>query len=117
MFFTKKPSGTRIFEGIDYPMPDFKIVATHVRAGKNRKSYFLDDGTRLKSIVEKWRFEPGGSVGRCGYDYQMVLTNGDLEIPVSICFLCKILIFNHKEVYKASKSQIQTLLEEDFRVL
>lgn len=82
MFFTKKPSGTRIFVGIDYPMPDFKSWR-RMSGQASRKSYILDDGTKLKSIVEKWRFEPGGSVGRCGYDYQIVLTNGGLWNP---CF-------------------------------
>lgn len=112
--FPKKPGGTKIFEIAGTPMPDFKIIATHVRVNKKGKNYFLDDGNKLKSIVEKWRFEPGGSVGRCGYDYQMVLTNGNTEIPVSICFLCNTLILNHIGVYRISKRQILALLEEDF---
>ena len=98
-------------------MPNFQIVATHVRHGHPPKNYILDDGNKLETIVEKWQFQPGGEVGRCGYDYQMVFTNGELNIPVSICFLCNILIVNHLQVYKISKKHILTLLKEDFRPL
>lgn len=117
LLFGKTPSGAKIFEGMDTLMPNFKITATHVRAGKNGKSYLLDDGGKLASIVEQWRFEPGDSVGRCGYDYQIVFTNGASSIPISICFLCNILIFNGVQVYKTSERQIKTLLEADFTPL
>ncbi len=117
-FILGKPQDNiKIFEGVGAPMSNFQIVATNVRAGHLPKNYILDDGNKLETIMEKWQFKPGGEVGRCGYDYQIVLTNGDLHIPVSICFLCKILIVNHLQVYKISKKQILSLLEEDFRPL
>lgn len=113
--FDKADHRIKIFDGMDTPMPNFKMVATHVRAGQAHKHYLLDDGSKLKSIVEKWQFQPGGSLLRCGYDYQIVFTNGDVNIPISICFLCKSLVFNHSEVFKVSKNQILALLEADFR--
>ncbi len=113
--FGKADHRIKIFEGMDTPMPNFKMVATHVRQGQTPKNYILDDGSKLKSIVEKWRFQPGGELLRCGYDYQIVVTNGDAIIPISICFLCKSLVFNYSEVFITSKTQILALLEEDFR--
>ena len=117
-FLAGKPrQHIKIFESVGAPMPNFQIVATNVRAGQAPQNYIFDDGDKLEAIVEKWQFKPGGAVGRCGYDYQLVLTNGDLSLPVSICFLCKILIVNHLHVYKISKKHILGLLEEDFRPL
>lgn len=115
--FGKPKNVVKIFEGLETPMPNFQIVATNVRPGQTPRNYILNDGNLLTSVVEKWRFEPGGEVGRCGYDYQITLINGDLSIPIAICFLCKILIFNHSEVYRISKKQIMTLLEADFKSL
>ena len=115
--FGKPKNVVKIFEGLDSPMPNFQIVATNVRPGQVPRNYILNDGNQLALVVEKWQFEPGGEVGRCGYDYQIVFINGDLSIPISICFLCKILIFNHSEVYSISKKQIMALLEADFKSL
>jgi hypothetical protein len=112
--FNKVEDRINIFEGMDRPMPNFKMVATNVRIGQAPKNYVLEDGSKLKSIVEKWRFQRGGSLLRCGYDYQIVFINGDAKIPVSICFLCQSLVFNQSQVFKISKKQIMTLLEEDF---
>lgn len=116
-WFGKSVSSIKIFEGLDTPMPNFNILATRVRVGMPPQSYLLDDGDKLKSIVEKWRFKPGASVGRCGYDYKMVFTNGDTIVPIAICFLCKTLVFNHTQVFVVSKKKILALLEEDFRTL
>lgn len=115
--FSPSNNGVKIFEGVGAPMPNFRIVATKVRAGQIPKNYVLDDGHQLNAIVDKWRFEPGGTVGRCGYDYQIVLTNGDLNFIIDVCFLCNILIVNHSQVFRTSKRQIKSLLEADFRLL
>jgi hypothetical protein len=122
MNFLKSWFGTtrhrvKIFEGMDTPMPNFNIVATHVRAGMAPQNYLLDDGEKLKSIVEKWRFKPGTSIGRCGYDYQILFTNGDTSITMDVCFLCKTLVFNHSQVFVLSKRKFLALLEEDFKLL
>lgn len=116
-FFSKTTDGKKIFEEVGHPQPNFKIVATHLRQGKTRKSYILDDADKLPVLVEKWRFEPGGSIGRCGYDYHILLTNGELTIPISVCFRCNTLVFNNLEKYKISKKQIMALLHEDFKHL
>ncbi|MDO8971014.1 MAG: hypothetical protein Q7U74_10030 [Saprospiraceae bacterium] len=110
-------NGVKIFEGMDTPMPNFKITATCVRAGKTPKIYVLDDGNKLNSVVDKWQFEPGGILLRCGYDYQIEFVNGQVNILISVCFACNALVFNHMQVYKTSKRQIIDLLEEDFRLL
>ncbi len=109
----------KIFAGMDVPSPDFKIVANHVRVGKTPRNYLLDDPEKLKSVVEKWQFrpKPAGNLNRCGYDYQIIFTNGDASITVSICFLCNTLIVNHSETYKVSKSEIEALLSEDFELI
>ncbi|HNL38211.1 MAG TPA: hypothetical protein PKH43_03740 [Saprospiraceae bacterium] len=107
----------KIFEGVGAPQSNFRVVATNVRPGQPPKNYVLDDGEKLAAIVDKWRFEPGGVLSRCGYDYQIVLTNGELSIPVSVCFLCNTLIVNHSRIFKTSRKQIRALLEADFRPL
>ncbi len=109
--------GVKIFKGMEAPLPNFKIVAKHVRVGQVPKNFVLDDGSKLKSVVEKWQFEPGGTLLRCGYDYQIEFTNGEVTIPISICFACNSLVFNHSQVFKTSKRQILQLLEEDFKTL
>ncbi|MBL7826944.1 MAG: hypothetical protein JNJ57_09965 [Saprospiraceae bacterium] len=116
LFGNETPS-TKIFEAVGAPMPNFKIEATHVRFGKRSQHYILDDGSKLASVIEKWQFKPGDVVGRCGYDYQMVLTNGELVMHVSICFICKTLIVNHTDVYRISKKRIMDLMEEDFKAV
>lgn len=98
-------------------MPNFSIVATRVRAGQTPHIYVLDDGSKLLSIVEKWRFEPGGTLLRCGYDYQVECINGEIRIPVSVCFACNSLVLHHTQVFKTSKKQFMDLLEADFRLL
>lgn len=115
--FEKPEVDVKIFAGAGPPMPNFQILATHVRHGQTPQNFILDGGSKLESIIEKWRFRPGGEVGRCGYDYQIMFTNGDLNISISICFFCKILIVNHLQVYKISKRQILNLLKTDFRPL
>lgn len=115
--FEKPEVDVKIFAGAGPPMPNFQILATHVRQGQTPQNFILDDGSKLESIIEKWQFRPGSGVGRCGYDYQIVFTNGDLNIPISICFLCQTLIVNHSQVYKISKRQILNLLKTDFRPL
>ncbi|NUN99440.1 MAG: hypothetical protein HUU01_02355 [Saprospiraceae bacterium] len=113
--FGKADKRIKIFEGMgNTPQPNFRMVATHVREGLQRPNYRLDDGSKWGSIVQKWQFKQGGALLRCGYDYQIVFTNGDVNIPISICFMCKSLVFNHKTVYKTSKRQILALLKEDF---
>lgn len=114
--FGKTPGGKKIFEDTGAAEPNFKIVATHIRPGKNPKNYMLEDAGKLKSIVEKWRFEPGDTLGRCGYDYHIVFRNGAVNIPISICFLCNTMVFNGLENYKTSEKQIMTLLKEDFNL-
>ena len=99
------------------PQPNFKIVATNIRADKNPKNYILEDASKLESIIEKWRFAPGDAVGRCGYDYHIVFTNGAVNVPISVCFLCNTLVFNNLENYKASKKQIMALLRKDFKLI
>lgn len=115
--FGKAETRIKIFEGMGTPMPNFKVVATNVRGGQAPKNYILDDGSKLESVVEKWQFEPGGSLLRCGYDYQIVFTNGDMNIPIAVCFLCNSLVFDHSQVFRASKKQILRLLEEDFKIM
>ncbi|MBL7804206.1 MAG: hypothetical protein JNL02_10760 [Saprospiraceae bacterium] len=115
--FGPSRDSVKIFEGVGAPMPNFCIVATNVREGQPPENYVLDEGEKLVAVVDKWRFEPGGVLGRCGYDYQIVLTNGEMTIPVSVCFLCNILIVNHSMKFKTSRKQIRALLEADFRPL
>lgn len=115
--FSPSKSGVKIFEGVGAPMPNFRIVATNVRTGQVPQNYVLDEGDQLAAIVDKWRFEPGEGLGRCGYDYQIVLTNGDQTITVAVCFLCNTLVFNGSQVFRASKRQIKALLEANFRPL
>jgi len=55
----------KIFADVGPPMPNFQIVATNVRHGHAPENFILDDGSKLASIIEKWRFQPGGEVGRC----------------------------------------------------
>lgn len=107
----------KIFEGMDTPMPNFSMVATHVRMGKTRPNYILTDGNKLKSIVEKWQFKPGDPISRCGHDYKIIFTNGDATILIYICFVCNALILNGKETYKISERAIKSLLKEDFSPL
>lgn len=111
-------NGVRILEGVSSPQPNFKIIATHVRHGAQPRHYLLQDGSKIKTLIEKWRFEPKPDpLSRCGYDYLIVVTNGDVTIPISVCFVCNTLIFNHKEKYRISKKQIMALLAEDFQAL
>ncbi|MBD2700846.1 hypothetical protein IC229_09365 [Spirosoma sp. BT702] len=112
-----KTASKKIFENMGIPQPNFKIVATQIRKGKNPENYVLADASKLLLVVEKWRFEPGGPVGRCGYDYHIVFTNGEVNIPISVCFLCNTLVFNNYENYKATKKQIMALLREDFELI
>lgn len=113
----KPANGKKIFGGTGLPAPDFKIVATHVRSPEKPRNYVLDDPEKMPAVVEKWRFEPKpeGNLSRCGYDYQIVFTNGGANIPVSICFLCNTLILNHSEMYKISRRHIESLLRQDFK--
>ncbi|MEQ1744206.1 MAG: hypothetical protein ABMA02_02190 [Saprospiraceae bacterium] len=113
--FGEAKNRIKIFEGMDTPMPNFKIVAQRVRVGKTPKTYILDDDSKLKSIVEKWQFEPGGQIERCGYDYKILFTNGEVEIPINICFFCKTMSCNQKN-YKISRWQIMRLLCQDFKL-
>jgi hypothetical protein len=115
--FGKTSDSKKIFEKAGVAQPNFKIVATHIREGKNPKNYLLDEGDKLPLIVEKWRFEPKDSIGRCGYDYNIFFTNGEINIPISVCFLCNTLIFNNSKNYKISKKKIMTLLREDFKLI
>lgn len=98
-------------------MPNFQIVATDVRVGRTPQHYMLDDGEKLAAVVAKWRFEPGGAVGRCGYDYQIVFRNGDLETSIATCFGCNIVIVDGTQKFTASRGQVKALLEADFRRL
>lgn len=115
--FAHPAQGKKILEDIGPAEPNFKIVANHVRAGKSPKNYVLEDAGKLPTIIEKWAFEPGEVVGRCGYDYQIIITNGERTIPISVCFLCNTLVFNHLENYKVSKKQMMNLLIEDFKLI
>lgn len=111
-------SGRRVFEGLAPAKENFRIVATHVRHGQEANDYVLKDGSKLESIVDKWRFEPKSDpLSRCGYDYQVVVTNGDVSITVSICFVCKTLVLNGKEKYAITKKRILTLFSDDFEPL
>jgi hypothetical protein len=114
--FGDNPVGVKFFEGIGAPMPNFSIVATQVRAGvKQPKNYLLTDAKKLDTIKENWRFEPSFEpISRCGYDYNIVLTNGEQVFTVDVCFLCNTLVVNHLQAFKTSKRQIQNLLESDF---
>ena len=82
--FRRTAGGKKIFEEVGNPQPNFKIVATHIRTGKSPKNYMLDDAVKLPLVVEKWRFEPGHAVGRCGYDYHILFTNGEKIIPILV---------------------------------
>ncbi|HLP93170.1 MAG TPA: hypothetical protein VK168_03995 [Saprospiraceae bacterium] len=104
----------RIFDSLEAPEPNFSIVVRHVRQGKKSRNYLLSDADKFPGIVEKWCFPPGDAVGRCGYDYQLVLTNGEQVITADICFSCKTLVFQHRHVYAISPGEIMRLLEEDF---
>lgn len=107
----------RIFEGLGPARANFTITATNVRHGERQPRHFvLADGAKWKSVIDKWRFEPKKEpLSRCGYDYMVVVTNGDTVTPVSICFVCNTLIFNHQDMYASSRKQIMALLGEDFR--
>ncbi len=120
--FDKTAGGKKIFEKAGIPQPNFKIIATHIRQGKNPENYVLDNAAKLPSIIEKWQFEPKGVLGRCGYDYHILFMNGKFNISVSVCFLCNTLVVNDPEKhttsnYITSKKQIMALLREDFRLL
>jgi hypothetical protein len=118
VFSTDRESGTKILEGLGAAQENFKIVATNVRQGQPANNYILQDGPKLQSIVEKWRFEPKQDpLSRCGYDYQVVVANGDVTVNMSICFLCKTLVVDHKDKYAVTKKQILNLFSEDFEVL
>lgn len=115
--FGKTAGGKKIFEKAGIPQPNFKIVATHIREGKYLENYMLDEADKLTLIVEKWRFKPNDVIGRCGYDYHILFTNGEITIPIFVCFLCNTLVFNNVEKYKTSKKQIMALLKEDFKLI
>ena len=115
--FRRTAGGKKIFEEVGNPQPNFKIVATHIRTGKSPKNYMLDDAVKLPLVVEKWRFEPGHAVGRCGYDYHILFTNGEKIIPILVCFACNTLVFNGKDNYKTSRKQIMSLLRQDFKLI
>ncbi|HAD11832.1 MAG TPA: hypothetical protein DCF33_05265 [Saprospirales bacterium] len=104
----------RIFDSLEAPEPNFSIMVRHVRQGKKARNYQLADAGKFPGIVEKWCFTPGDTVGRCGYDFQLVLTNGEQVITADICFSCKTLVFQHRHVYAISPGEIRRLLEEDF---
>lgn len=113
-----KQDRVKIFEGMDTPMPNFSMVATHVREGKKRPNYLLTDGEKLKSVVEKWEFKPSSDpISRCGHDYKIIFTNGDKTTLIYICFICNTLIIDGEETYKISKHVIKSLLKEDFTPL
>lgn len=63
--FEKPAVDVKIFADAGPPMPNFQIVATNVRQAHPPENFILDDGSKLASIIEKWRFQPGGEVGRC----------------------------------------------------
>ncbi|GAB3954545.1 hypothetical protein GCM10028805_40170 [Spirosoma harenae] len=115
--FCKTAGSKKIFENVGVAQSNFKIVATRVREGKRPENYMLDDPDKLPLLVEKWRFEPGDKVGRCGYDYQILFTNGEVFIPISVCFVCNALVINGTDNYRTSKGQIMALLREDFTLM
>lgn len=118
LFSTNGENGTKIFEGLAPAQANFKIVATNVRQGQPASHYILQDGRKLEPMIQKWRFEPKQDpLSRCGYDYQVVVTNGGLTVNVSICFLCKTLVLDHKDKYTITKKQILNLFSEDFEPL
>lgn len=107
----------RIFDNLEALEPNFSIMVRHVRQGKKSRNYQLADAGKFPGIVEKWCFRPGDAVGRCGYDFQLVLTNGEQVITADICFSCKTLVLQHKQVFRISPRKIIRLLEEDFTAL
>lgn len=116
-YFGKTADSKKIFEKVGVAQPNFKIIATHIREGKNPESYLLDEADKLPLLVEKWRFKPKDVIGRCRYDYYLLFTNGEINIPISVCFRCNTLVFNNLENYKISKKQMMTLLREDFKLI
>ncbi len=108
-----------ILQALAAPEPNFKILASHVRHGAEpKRHYVLQDGRKLKSLIEKWRFEPTAEpLSRCGSDYLIVITNGAASIPISVCFVCSTLSYNHQDRYRATKKRILALLAEDFQPL
>lgn len=54
--FEKPAVDVKIFADAGPPMPNFQIVATNVRHAHPPENFILDDGSKLASIIEKWRF-------------------------------------------------------------
>lgn len=115
MALFSRDKGSKIFGALAIAQPNFRMVATHVRSGEAGPDYVLDEGEKLPSIIEKWQFEPKQEpLSRCGYDYQIEVTNGETTLSVSICFKCKTLVVNHTDKYSITRKQIEKLFQEDF---
>lgn len=105
----------KVFEELGDVKPNLEIIATHVRHGQQRPNYILRDVEKFSTVLNKWEFEPKADpLSRCGYDYQVVATNGETTINLSICFACKTLVLNHQGKFSISPRQILKLFADDF---
>ena len=111
----KRNKGEKIFQNMNFDTNNFQIVALNIRNNikQKHKHYVLNDTSKLKELIDKWRFKPAESIGRCGYDYNITFKNGPVELSMLLCFECNTLSVD-SEIYEITESQIIKLLEEDF---
>lgn len=105
-----------IFNNFNFDSGEYTLYAFDQRNSENPKHFFLNDQNKLKGLAEKWVFDKKNSVGRCGYDYSLVVFNGEKsEGGILICFNCNSLIVNKDHtICSISESDIRRLIQEDF---
>lgn len=105
-----------VFESFNFDSGEYILYAFDQRNRENPKHFFLNDQNKLKGLTEKWVFDKTDSIGRCGYDYDLNVFNGEkYEGGISICFNCNSLIVNkNNTICTISESGIRRLIQEDF---
>jgi hypothetical protein len=105
-----------VFNNFNFDSGEYTLYAFDQRNSENPKHFFLNDQNKLKGLAEKWVFDKKNSVGRCGYDYSLVVFNGEKsEGGILICFNCNSLIVDKDHtICSISESDIRGLIQEDF---
>lgn len=113
MSLFKSSKNEDVFGKINIDDPDSYIVALDIRSAENPKHYYLSSAKKFNQVRKKWRFNRTNSIGRCGYDYNIIVEPTRMYEPLWLCFDCNTLVI-HDQLYEISEHKIRTLFSEDF---